>query len=412
MTSQANKIEADVAVIGGGPIGSYSALRLSTKGYSVALIEEDPFIGRPQQCAGLVNPRLFDLPETGDLLEDIRLNNIIGADIISPSGKKLELRGKGTKAVSIDRSEFDHLLFKKAVRSGAIPLLNQKAISVTHGKNGGTIVRTTGGGTDHIVKARSVIGCEGTSSITRRSNMLRNPKHIIPGLSIEMIVENGNNPTDLVCVLTGKNTARGFFSWALPAGPPGKIRIGLAAINGPSLREGASLLIKDPRLKEWLGFNGKMIGHMTWNYGAVPMGSPHELFKDNMIILGDSAGMAKPTSGGGIFPGFKAVDSLMSSIEGSEELNEDVFTAFRSNWKKGYGRELERSRLFRGVISRIRDEEIEMVFEKLRDPELLSLINDKGDIDHPLKLALSLLKKDPSLLKLIPRFLPHLRKLT
>ena len=46
----------DVVVIGAGPIGGYLSRRLSEHGNSVLLVEEHAEIGRPFQCAGLVNP--------------------------------------------------------------------------------------------------------------------------------------------------------------------------------------------------------------------------------------------------------------------------------------------------------------------------------------------------------------------
>ena len=48
--------EYDVVIIGAGPIGGYLARRLNEFGHSVLLIEEHDEIGRPFQCAGLINP--------------------------------------------------------------------------------------------------------------------------------------------------------------------------------------------------------------------------------------------------------------------------------------------------------------------------------------------------------------------
>ena len=46
----------DVVVVGAGPIGGYLSRRLNEHGHSVLLLEEHDEIGRPFQCAGLVNP--------------------------------------------------------------------------------------------------------------------------------------------------------------------------------------------------------------------------------------------------------------------------------------------------------------------------------------------------------------------
>ena len=50
----------DVIVIGAGPVGGYLAWKLTEKGLSVLLVEEHAEIGRPFQCAGMVNPSAMD----------------------------------------------------------------------------------------------------------------------------------------------------------------------------------------------------------------------------------------------------------------------------------------------------------------------------------------------------------------
>ena len=53
--------EYDAVVVGAGPIGGYLAAGLAEGGVSVLLLEEHSEIGRPFQCAGLVNPHVMNL---------------------------------------------------------------------------------------------------------------------------------------------------------------------------------------------------------------------------------------------------------------------------------------------------------------------------------------------------------------
>ena len=46
----------DVVIIGAGPVGGYTARLLCERGLSVLMVEEHNEVGRPFQCAGLVNP--------------------------------------------------------------------------------------------------------------------------------------------------------------------------------------------------------------------------------------------------------------------------------------------------------------------------------------------------------------------
>ena len=46
----------DTVVVWAGPICGYLSKKLNDHGHSVLLLEEHDEIGRPFQCAGLVNP--------------------------------------------------------------------------------------------------------------------------------------------------------------------------------------------------------------------------------------------------------------------------------------------------------------------------------------------------------------------
>ena len=45
-----------VVIIGAGPVGGRLATELASRGVSTLMVEEHAEIGRPFQCAGLVNP--------------------------------------------------------------------------------------------------------------------------------------------------------------------------------------------------------------------------------------------------------------------------------------------------------------------------------------------------------------------
>ncbi len=83
----------DAIVVGAGPIGGYLSRKLNEFGHSVLLLEEHAEIGRPFQCAGLVNPAA--MKTIG--LEDSILTTIWGANIHSPTGKKVSIREMKTQ---------------------------------------------------------------------------------------------------------------------------------------------------------------------------------------------------------------------------------------------------------------------------------------------------------------------------
>jgi digeranylgeranylglycerophospholipid reductase len=396
----------DLAIVGAGPIGSYTSILLRRMGFSIALIEEHPQIGRPVQCAGLVNAGIVSLPEMG-AIEGSILNRIRGADLFSPNGTRLELRARTEKALSIDRAAFDTGLARRATDLGVDILLGRKVNTVA-GSHGRWTVGSIGiDGASHV-KAGSIILCDGSDHHLRRDLGLTAPLEFIPGISCEVQVDPASYDDGNVAIFTGKDIAPGFFAWAIPAGEMGRLKLGLCASNGGDLRHRLRRFLGSDALRSWIDPEGGRvrIGELSLTIGNVPIG-PVGPYQRGILLLGDAAGMAKPTSGGGIYPGLLAACHLARSIEATGEgAGDAAFSRFTRSWKRGYGRELRRSMMLRRIVGEIEDHEIDLVLQKLRDSDVLDYINENGDIDRPFTLAAGAFSRDPSLARMIPRFLP------
>ena len=72
----------DVAIVGGGPVGSSLAYRLALQGISVAVFDKKKFVGYPLQCAGILSKSVYEL---NDLPDDVIINKVKGAFLHSPN---------------------------------------------------------------------------------------------------------------------------------------------------------------------------------------------------------------------------------------------------------------------------------------------------------------------------------------
>lgn len=405
----------DIAVIGGGPVGAYSASLLSRIGFSVVIIEEHMVPGHPTQCAGLVNAAISKLPDMKEISSKTILSEIKGADVHSPSGSVVTIKSKNVQAITIDRGLMDRMLVTSAARNGSCIKLGCKITGICR-KDGKWKVHYIGQYGEEMTTCDLVLICDGANHTIRRKMDLRIPQENIPGISCEISFGKKNDfgQWDMVGIFTGSKVAPGFFSWAIPCFTDNSIRVGLASTRKNDLRFLLNNLLSDQRFKKWSGITDapSRIGYLKMNFGNISLGPVDPYPQKGILLLGDSSGMTKPTSGGGIYPGLLSASLLADTFKSHDmNISHNTICAFSRAWKKGMGRELERSMILRRIVREITDEEIDRSIDRLSGSRILKMVNDEGDIDHPFSLAVSVLTMDPSLIFLIPRFIPYLTRI-
>ena len=117
-----------------------------------------------------------------------------------------------------------------------------------------------------------------------------------------------------------------------------------------------------------------------------------------VVLFGDAAGLCKPTTGGGIGPGFKQVELLAPML--LDCLGSDDFSESRVNRIIGVmepmRRNQNRARALRDAfLTEMTDYELDEVFEVWSRPEVTELIDQIGDIEHPIPLGMRMLRDVP-----------------
>lgn len=278
-----------IAIIGAGICGLYLAWKLSEKGFEVTVFEKKKKIGK-ENCSGLFSERILDfIPESKDLIQ----NQIVKAYLHFPK-KTIRLRFS-KKFLVMSHQELDRLVAVSAERSGAKIILEKKI--------------------DFLPEAFDrIIGCDGALSQIRKLLKLKEPQF---RLGIQGFVLKEDN-SDFVETWP---TKFGFL-WKIPRGK--EIEYGII-----EKRDRAKKLF-DEFLKQKNIYLEKM------SSALIPQGF---IVSSNsrITLCGDSAGLTKPWSGGGVIWGLKACDILLKN-----------FPDFLK-YKKG----LERSFLPRIVFSKL-----------------------------------------------------------
>lgn len=384
----------DAAVIGGGPIGGFTALQIAKAGFRVAVIEEHTTPGEPVQCAGLISPRCLDI---ADFCKQTVLGEMKGADIHSPAGKPLSIGGDRIQALVIDRSAFDRAVIEHAIDSGAEFISGSRVKDITRGTIQSVVLP------GKTVKARLIIGADGARSVTGRSLGLGNPERILNGFTAD--VAGLDIEQDRVKVFFGRNLAPNFFAWMIPAGDLTRVGLCVRDTEVPVHAYFKKLFSEGPAVGLLSG--GKI---MRKHSGIIPLGIPEKTYTEGGMIVGDAAGQVKATSGGGIYPGLvcaghcakTAIDAL-----GQDDLSQGRLAGYQDAWTREIGDELKKAMMMHRIFSNMDDKELEDVFGMLSNPDILETINRVGDIDYPSRLGWLLLRKEPGFLRYAGKFLKH-----
>ena len=348
----------DVLVAGGSIAGLLCAREAALGGRSVLVVEQDHEIGTPQHCGGLVSRDALDylgvVPSVRMLGNPIRV-----ARLVAPGGAVVEVASNG-RVVEVDRRELDKYVASQAQRAGAVI---RTGVSF-RGESSGVAKTTIGD-----VECRVVVDARGAASLGRGSQMMS---------SVQCEVQAGWIRRGVVSVMVDQRTYPGFFAWVIPSAS-GRGKVGVA---GRRINAGQAMKALLDRLGGGSVF--RSIAAPIWVGGPIP-----EFIRGNVVTVGDAAGQAKPTTGGGIYSGGaggmlagRAISKYLDSGR-TEDLD------YKGAWMAKFGEEFEAQRVARRMLERLDNASIDQLVAGI-SPDLISGVAD-GDFDFHTGAILSLL---------------------
>lgn len=371
----------DVVVIGGGPSGLNCARKLAKAGLNIAVLERKSDIGKNIICTGIIGKEAFD---RFDLNKDSILMSIKDVKLVSPYKTSLDYSHPQVFAFVVDRQKFDRNLGEEASRSGAEIVLETQAQDVTVGPNGVEIQAETG---DKILKtyqAEVAILATGIDYKLQKKVGLGIPKNFMSGVQVECEVKNTEKPT----LLVGKNIAPGAFAWSIPVNG-NKVRIGLATDKDPKAYF--------PRfLERYFPHEMENITDRKICYKAIAQGALSKTYGDRILAVGEAAGQVKTTTGGGVYYGLIcsniAADTVLSAFA-ADSFGRAALADYERRWKDAILKEMKIGYYTRKVCGKLRDSEVEKLFQIAKSNGVFPLIRKKGNFDWHGDLLLQLTKK-------------------
>jgi digeranylgeranylglycerophospholipid reductase len=353
-------------------VGAMAARSAAHNGARVLLVEKGGTPTYPDRCTGIVSPRLLEEAglDTGVVLRKIR-----GGIIHAPNGRSLRIEAPDTRAVVIDRRLFNLRLLEMAQQAGVEFVLE----SLVTGLDNGSIIIERNGDT-YQAEARVVIGADGPRSRVAAWAKLPPPAELLLGLQAMARYEAAE--PDFIEVFFDQELAPGFFAWLVPA-EEGIARIGLATHQ----MKGASDFLK--RFLEKL-----KVKPLKINAGLIPLGVRAQTVASKVMVVGDAAAQAKPTSGGGLYTGIccakiageVAAENALASSKG------DGLAIYEKRWRQMLDRELSLGMALRRLFKNLHNREINFIFEVMDNKALLDIVATYGDIDYPSLIIKALLQ--------------------
>jgi len=347
----------DVVTVGGSISGLLASREIAESGFKVKVLEDDLEIGLPEKCDGLVSIRCLEaigIAPTSRLIQ----NNIKKAVVYSPNGSSIEIDASNQGIVVLDRSKFDRELAKNASNSGAEIELGQRVNKKNQEDKSVTIFTETASYT-----SKWVVNAVGYSALPILE------KKTLPAAKFEVY---GNwFKKDTIEIYFDQRKTPGYFLWVIPISSD-IAKVGSAGIGVNQFQ------ILDDFIKERKGSVVKKTA------AQIVVGGPiNQFVSGNIVTVGDAAGQAKPTTGGGIYSG--GVGGILAGKYLSESLssgdNQKIFK-YEKIWRKLFNKEFRSQSQIRGILNKIDNSKIDKIFNIIKNSNILERISLESDFDY------------------------------
>jgi geranylgeranyl reductase family protein len=372
-----------VLVVGGGPAGLTAARALARENVAVLVLEEHDAVGDPVHCTGVLGLETFD---ELDLPRETICTVIRRARFHGRQGRSVMVDGGDAAAAVVDRGRFDRALADRAAASGAAIVRGVRVQDVSVSPRGVTArVQRRDAPAVQVRSRVCVLACGAQYRFNRRLG-LGIPRAYLQTAQIETAFA----PVDAVEIDLDRALAPRGFAWLVPfrRGDAHMARIGLMANAGAAdrFRQYAELLARRhggpgartcPRLK------------------ILPLGPVKRTYADRVLAVGDAAGLAKPTTGGGIYysmlSGQYAAEVLAGALK-RDCTDGATLRDYEARWQAQLGPELRAGLAFRTLASRFDDRAIDALLELASVDGIIPLLRRTANVNWHRQAALALLR--------------------
>jgi digeranylgeranylglycerophospholipid reductase len=356
----------DVIIAGGSISGLLAAREIGALGNRpVIVLEEDPEIGTPQHCGGLVS--IEGLKNLGVIPVPNAIESKIKQAKISSPSHSLVLNTERQKVIALDRRLLDKQVALQAERRGveirtrcSVRSVSEKMTMNHCQADFSQIIKTSEGD----FSCKFFIDARGVASIIQSK-----PHGILQSAQYEVFASWIEN--DTVEVRFDNRKYPGFFAWIIPTGDGvGKVGVAGKGINAATA------------LKSFMDNKGDKYSVVRKVYAPIWVSGPIENFiSAGRVIIGDAAGQTKPTTAGGIYTcGMGGILAGRAISKAFEENDANVLCDYQKCWLSIFRGEFDKMLLARRLLERVDNKTLDELFHSVSKSNLQE-ISRIGEFD-------------------------------
>ena len=352
----------DVIVIGAGPAGNNTALRLASLGYGVTVVDWRKRIG-DKLCTGIVGAecaRRFPIEDS------MVYRQSRSASIILPRGKTVHFARQEVQAYVVDRVSYVASMATRAAGAGATYLLGQRVTDISFDGDHAKILLTDEA-EPRTLKARAVVLASGFGSELTSQIGLGRVGDFVTGVQAEVMT----CCMDELNIYVGRNTAPGFFAWLAPTSKD-RALVGLLSRHHGQLH--LERLIHS--LQEQGNVTEVVKGPSRW---GIPLRPLARTYRERLLVVGDVAGQVKPITGGGIYYALLASEIAADTLDKAfrrKDFSASQLRTYEQGWKSLLAQEIETGYSARRLFELLRDCHIDSLMRTITSNGIYSELSD------------------------------------
>lgn len=371
----------DVVVVGAGPAGLYTALRLAQDGRDVLVLEEHGTIGVPTHCTGVVSAETENLYKTPN---EAVLHRPTVCDLVGPVGTAVTFRTPGEEILVLDRAAFDQSLATSVLRAGGDVATGAEVVDIMIGEREVRITTAAG----ETVRSRAVVlACGVTYRFHRRlgSDLPSDVLHCAQA-------ECDAAPLEGVQIHVGRSVAPGGFGWLVPVDRAGRSRVKAGLILQGDARAHLERFLASPRVV------ARITGEPEEQpvRRLLPVGVVARSHGLRWVAVGDAAGLTKPVTGGGIFYSLLSGDyaaQVLQDALAADDLRPQRLATYERAWRQRLMPEIRIGRLFRRLLVSLSDTELEAFVRAVAADDVQAVIGRTAKFNWHRSLIRALLRQ-------------------